>query len=1519
MDNATKAYIDKENQRYKQKVEGIFSEGLSRNNQGMGLYDWNNVQELYRNGEYNDADIMDLSNAEQTSLQQQQEQQASTKPAEPKPKGVSYTKETLGVVAGAAGRLGAEALSSVGDLGEAAQYINPFNRIANKLTGGKVSEVTSTVNEGIQGVSKTIKDNLYEPQTIGGEIATGITQFVGGMVALSRSAIPNAFKTAKGSIGASVVTGGALMDPEDPQLANLIATLKPEWRGIVLEGLATDPNDPRWLNRVRAAGGELLTSSAVEGLIRVVKGTHKLFKGDKEAVNKLAENVDAVAAEKEAEKAVAEIPPVREDGRLTPELAVKEAQYKTDVANKTYKETVDRITDAFNSGVITKRSDLPGYIQRGEPRAGYQSLKAVEEATQQIEQWVGKSVQNVGRELPLELRAAGVEAKPAFMRTAEDLITLAEVERLAPKVSPVVLPENVGSGAVLTAEERAAATSKNFVTAEEVNARLAKAKAAHEAEVADLNRTIIKAEKELAVGKPAFTPKQRTKILTQVADRVEALNRAARTSDFPSLMMDGRMNSDGTLNLVTFAQSRGVTDGRVLETLGRIAVGGTKEEITASVAGALTAASTIAGAEDGSQDLSVMDGVMLTLLAALSARTAVKAWGKGTKAFGNVADDAVEAEGKFVQEYAKEAMKLPKNISPITTAVKTLPRVTTTQADEVAKKLAAGDHKGAAQLMEDVGINLDNIDSDQDIQDIISFNAEAFAKQTAHATDGVQTLKETQALAEEIGTSTEDLKALYGQDTAMLAARVTANRALLAASAKRVADLASVATTIALDDRPAALVALRKQVLIHANIQNAMKGVQTEIARALSAFRIKAFGDDLVVNKVDELLEGMGGREVNETYARQIADVFQHNDPAGANRYVRTVASATKLDMLKSYWYSSVLSGISTHVVNIGSGLSKLVEGGFEHAMAVGLGKAMKSKGAEHYKTTDMLKGMTLGTKIVLGLAQREFPEFSVNRVKEAFLQNMPILDAADSMKLDGKVVNPGQYAISSAAQGVRADSAYGKVLDMAGKYVLSVPQRALVAEDEFFKSANYFGVLYMEAAARGRSKGIVGAELDRFISDQLVAPDADLLEQSMRYAREQTFTSRLGETGEKMQELIGRFPPLFLIMPFFRVTTNITKAFAERVPFLDRIPGIGSIADNNKTMWEAGGMQRNLVLAKYATGTMYISSAMWLANSGFLTGGNLFDNKQYAENTANVQPYSLKIGDTYYAYNRFAPQGWFFSFVADWHQYASQMDENERKGVGAAALTIMSKFLESQTFMTGIANITTAIDQANNPNSTGKEFDIYLGKTLASFYPSLFAAGNKAYVDPEVKEFWDAFDPIKARIAGLSGEVNSRRNLFGDPQVYEGGVGLDIASPVYTREANPSPAAKEIYRLNLDLQPPPKRLGNVDFSAKQYDDYMALFQEVKINGKTLKEAMESRVTKSDWVNIPEGDGVYDGRKQKILRNIYTQYRRAVTRTFMKQNPEFGSAVKLDKTNKTRALLGLPTYEIPDTDPYLEQ
>lgn len=1580
-------------------ADKILFDNTQRQTAGTTTVDWNKISEDYRSKKISTSDIIALNGQETNRIAQQTALAESNKPKPPAPPPKPTWGDTAGdmlrAVPAAAGNLIGNNLTGIADV---KQFINdhvnnPFGELNGLIGGGdKVSkkglgglitgqdaspvvdpsvggvfnDLTKTLNPVsgsnlvtglMRNAGSAIRSQMYDPTTTAGKVTEGVTRFIGEFAGLSKvTATP---KIIAGSWKArSGISGAAGFFETDPTKAtdfmansiteNMDAGTAKEF----LTYLAQNPNDPAVLNRTRLALQETVGAVLAEGLIKVGKvAWNAKFGRNPKALETLTTEVEKKFSEK-AGVTVTEFGG-REVKPLNPTVTeVTQSIHAKDMRQRSLEST-------FNADLpVTPRSTLPNHAEVSHAVAVKQAADdallskingkshqwvdhtAVEQASKSLEEILGHSVAPVENAGTKWIAAQQALDTPAHLRTAEDLLSLAEHDKHLPDIilpdrNPIALPDSpplsAGTGkAALTDVERARALDAPLpVNKAERDAYVTKRITEASANYTKVNDIVIKVEK----GTKALSDTERQTLLNEVADNVFAIASTAgkRRSQFPSLVMDGTLKADGTIDFAKLLAARGEKNPSVLKAVGDLALGSTKAEIKANLGSSLFGAGAAMADDKDGKGMSGGEMALTALLFGLGGRFAVKAYFKGTPVLKSLLTKEAEsatAHEATVQAATAEARKLPESISPLHEATagirKALPRIAQIDAEGIARSMAAGDHVGVAAKLRQSNpelFNMKNIDSDEGIRDIIAHFGETFNAQTLRATGGVQTNEMTEKLAQELGTSSQDLKKLYGEDTAQLAARVTANRILLSASTQHVADLLEAYAKAGIDDVPAALIALRKQSEIHNGIQLAMKGVQTEIGRALQAFRIKAYGNELVLNKTDELLNGLGGRELNQEFAKELRDIFASGDNVGANRFMRQTSGANKMDMLKTAWYASVLSGLQTHAANIASNIGKLVEGSFENTMAVGLGKLAGTKGAEHYVATDYLKGQLLGAKIAIGMADKEFGE---STVKQAFMTNLPILDSASALKIDGRVTNASISSISSTAQGVTSDSAYGKILDLSGKYLFSAPSRALVAEDEFFKSSNYFGKLMLEASARGRSKGLVAEELDKYINGQLLEPDHDLLEQAIAAAREGTFTQGLGDTATKVNSALQSSGG-WLILPFMRTSVNITKSFAERVPVL------GALMENNKAMWAAGGMQRNLMLAKQATGALYITGAMSLGSltnadgTDVLVGGGIFESRQDAEKLANVQPYSVHLGDQYYGYNRITPIGWFVGLVADWHNYSAHMTEYERVTVSSAALTIFSKFLESQTFLQGVSHLVTMLDdQSKHPDS--KAAQKWLGQTLSPVVPNIIASNNRAYEDTEMKEFWGVMDKIKERIPMVSNSVLPSRSLFGEAQHYEGGLGIDAISPIYTRTANPSIASKEMYRLNVDIQKPTKRFGNVDLTANEYDSYMKSFGTYTMRGKTLQEALIDRIKKPDWTDkeghiVPVSEGGlsehqanYTGRKEQIIRGIYAMYKAGVDREFKLHNPALAKEVSIDNANKGAASLGLPIT--PLSQPY---
>ena len=151
-------------------------------------------------------------------------------------------------------------------------------------------EDAGKLNEGI--------DYIPDAQTAVGGAVQGVTAFAVPYVGIMGKSVSAAKFVTGMFVGAGV--DGIVMNPDDPNLTKTLTDLGID-TGIVGEILATDVDDPEWMNRARNATEGVLVGLVFEGVFWGLKATKALNAGDKEAAAeynaKAVEAGEAVDAE----------------------------------------------------------------------------------------------------------------------------------------------------------------------------------------------------------------------------------------------------------------------------------------------------------------------------------------------------------------------------------------------------------------------------------------------------------------------------------------------------------------------------------------------------------------------------------------------------------------------------------------------------------------------------------------------------------------------------------------------------------------------------------------------------------------------------------------------------------------------------------------------------------------------------------------------------------------------------------------------------------------------------------------------------------------------------------------------------------------------------------------------------------------------------------------------------------------------------------------------------------------------
>jgi hypothetical protein len=326
-----------------------------------------------------------------------------------------------------------------------------------------------------------------------------------------------------------------------------------------------------------------------------------------------------------------------------------------------------------------------------------------------------------------------------------------------------------------------------------------------------------------------------------------------------------------------------------------------------------------------------------------------------------------------------------------------------------------------------------------------------------------------------------------------------------------------------------------------------------------------------------------------------------------------------------------------------------------------------------------------------------------------------------------------------------------------------------------------------------------------------------------------------------------------------------------------------------------AGGRQRDEALAKLSLGIGATGALVSYALEGKITGSGPTDPKEKAALLATGwQPYSIKVGDTYYSIGRLDPYATLFGVVADAVTAKDYMTEEEyQKALAFIPFSIASNLAE-KTYLQGFTNLYESLAGDYADITTVEKF---LRDTAAGLaVPNLFRQAGAA-VDPQVREANSIIKEVQNRIpvvrgntftiAGTDYDINrvpNKLNVWGDPITRTGAlpvagrptidqvgaISFNLLSPVGMSTTTKDPFLKEIGRLQLGVAPPKKDISlsintgqekPVKFKLELTDQERRQFTFA--SGKLGKALIQADMATPEWKKLDD-----DERRAQIKKRM---------------------------------------------------
>jgi len=729
-------------------------------------------------------------------------------------------------------------------------------------------------------------------------------------------------------------------------------------------------------------------------------------------------------------------------------------------------------------------------------------------------------------------------------------------------------------------------------------------------------------------------------------------------------------------------------------------------------------------------------------------------------------------------------------------------------------------------------INLEKLDAPVDVKQMMKDVADdnnmfldARQNVVKFGTEG-ENLK---ALADETGLTVEKLLQRE-KGEAFNFATIYAARLINAQSAKELTELAKKAESVSASQVD--LINFENALVKHAAIQEQIAGITAEAGRAFAQFRYMAKADALTQDKmITEYLLKRGGDKSVRDVASKIANM---DSTRRVSSFAREAYKPTFLDKVQEVWINGLLSSPSTHIVNVSS--NTLVAGltPIEYAVAAAIGAIKRDPDRI---TGGEVAARTLGT--IFGTLKG-------------------LTAAAKALR------DPDTVADSLTKLEMRREKAVG---GLKGE-VVRLPGRALVAEDVLFKTIGYTQEMWGQAVRQAQKEGKGLRHAKELLKDpDFALKNPNIKLKAIETGRYQTFTNNLEGAAQSWQRFVARKPGLRFLTPFVRTPYNIVTYAFERTPF-------ARLQKKYKDAIEAGGPEADIARARMYLGTSISMGVAMLAADGMITGRGPSDPRERAVlMETGWQPYSIKIGDTYYGYNRFEPVGILFGVSADLSEIGSYVGNNKNtvledaEIIGTMLAMSITENITNKTFLTGISDLVEAISDPGRyaPNA--------IRRFLASSIPTV-AYYERKDQDPYLRDVRSITDAFLNRLPGQSEKLALKRNILGEPRKYSKGA-LGKFSPTRESKLNNDPVFNEFVNLGYAPSKPSRQIGGVDLTTEQYDELLSYQQ----NQFRLRDRL------TNIINSPQYKASNNYVKTELLDALIKQSQAAARNYLIARHP----------------------------------
>ena len=558
----------------------------------------------------------------------------------------------------------------------------------------------------------------------------------------------------------------------------------------------------------------------------------------------------------------------------------------------------------------------------------------------------------------------------------------------------------------------------------------------------------------------------------------------------------------------------------------------------------------------------------------------------------------------------------------------------------------------------------------------------------------------------------------------------------------------------------------------YSSVLNQVMGARAELGRSFRILREMKNGFDQIQDEdkaLQAVFDSIGGKELNERKLEALYGIIENNENSVA-RATRQLNLASTRDMLFQVYYNNLLSGIDTHMVNLGAGV---VLQHFHHLARFAGG----TKGSVNKMLNKQYKGLTFkqalagyygymqsmidGTRVFASslLTGRSIDTFSKVPIDDSIsggkinIRNLTYNSVGkvnkrlrERLEEDPKFLNDNMYFKGADA-----------VLDISTRYA----PRFMRAADDMLKFMFYRSELHTHAYNKAMQEVENGVLADKDFSLRVQEIVNDPIKQApeirlkaLDEARDTVLQRRLDKFGSAIYGVLkeqANIPGsafwgtmLKVITPFFGTLYNLTKVGFELTPVINA--GIAAMPGTklNSMLKSTNQVERDMAIGHLIASHGLVFLSTLTAMNGYVKGGDpVFSSKRDAKSLkfmktgpdefsvvvpwSKIDPDGEFIGslhdgkDRSYQINRLDPAGQWLTIGYNIAQMTEASEGEITEAVIKSILSVGEKTISS-SFAVNIADTIEIFSDnygTGDPTQFTRKLIKWGAKNVANFVPT--------------------------------------------------------------------------------------------------------------------------------------------------------------------------------------------------------